>query len=82
MRKLETLVIRPSEDLGEIATHYQRKAPAMIRFLLRGLGSEANRSSDILSYLLFVPDYLAALVDLGYQDARAEDGRLRQFFTT
>jgi NTE family protein len=82
MRKLETLVIRPSEDLGEIATHYQRKAPAMIRFLLRGLGSEASRSSDILSYLLFVPEYLAALVDLGYQDARAEDGRLRQFFTT
>jgi NTE family protein len=81
MRRVETLVIRPSEDLGEIATHYQRKAPAAVRFLLRGLGSEASRSSDILSYLLFVPDYLTALVDLGYQDARAEDGRLRQFFS-
>lgn len=81
MRKVETLVIRPSEDLGEIATHYQRKAPSAVRFLLRGLGSEANRSSDILSYLLFVPEYLTALVDLGYQDARAEDGRLRQFFS-
>src|SRR6218665_1890600 len=46
MRKVDTLVIRPSEDLGEIATHYQRKAPLAVRFLLRGLGSEASRSSD------------------------------------
>lgn len=80
MRQVESLVIRPSEDLGEIATHYQSKAPLLVRFLLRGLGSETSRSSDILSYLLFVPAYLKALVDLGYQDARAEDGRLRQFF--
>jgi NTE family protein len=82
MRRVESLVIRPSEDLGEIATHYQKKTPGLVRFLLRGLGSETERSSDILSYLLFVPGYLRALVDLGYQDARAEDGRLREFFSS
>lgn len=79
MRKVKIMVIRPSEDLGEIATHYRNQAPRLVRFLLRGLGSESERSSDILSYLLFVPGYLQALVDLGYQDARAEHDQLRQF---
>lgn len=79
MRKVGVMVMRPSEDLGEIATRFRRSAPGPIRFLLRGLGSESTGSSDILSYLLFVPEYLQALVDLGYHDARAEDGRLREF---
>jgi NTE family protein len=79
MKQIGMMVLRPSEDLGEMALHYQRKVPSLVRFLLRGIGSEQGKSSDILSYLLFVPDYLQALVDLGYQDARAEEGRLRAF---
>jgi len=79
MRQVDVMVIRPSEDLGEVAKHFTKKAPSMVRFLLRGLGSEASGPSDILSYLLFVPEYLQTLVDLGYSDARAEDGRLREF---
>jgi NTE family protein len=79
MKKVDIMVLRPSEDLGELATYYRKTTPAGIRFLLRGLGSEAGRSSDILSYLLFSPDYLQALVALGYRDAREEDGRLRAF---
>ncbi|RZA02997.1 MAG: patatin [Proteobacteria bacterium] len=79
MRKVDVLVLRPSEDLGEIATRFRDRAPSAVRFMLRGLGSEAGRSSDILSYLLFVPEYLQALVDLGYRDAREEDGRIRAF---
>lgn len=79
MRKVDVMVIRPSEDLGELATRYRRNAPLMVRFLLRGLGSEATGSSDTLSYLLFEPKYLQALVDLGYRDAQAEDSRLREF---
>lgn len=79
MRKVDVLVLRPSEDLGELATHFKRKTPAAVRFMLRGLGSEAARSSDILSYLLFVPEYLQELVNLGYRDAREEDSRIRAF---
>jgi NTE family protein len=79
MKRVEALVIRPSEDLGEMATLFQDKVPPMVRFLLRGLGSEVGKSSDILSYLLFVPEYLQALVDLGYRDARAEEAKLRRF---
>lgn len=80
MRKLEVMVVRPSEDLGKLATQYQNKVPSMVRFLLRGLGSERGDSSDILSYLLFVPEYTSALIELGYNDARQEDRKLREFF--
>jgi NTE family protein len=79
MRKIDVLVIRPSEDLGELAKHYQKLVPPVVRFLLRGLGSEQGESSDILSYLLFVPEFLEKLVKLGYEDARAEHNRLEQF---
>ncbi len=79
MRKIDVLVIRPSEDLGELATRYQKLVPPVVRFLLRGLGSEEGNSSDILSYLLFVPEFLQKLVELGYNDARAEHDRLERF---
>lgn len=80
MRKIDVLVLRPSEDLGELAMHFSKTVPPIIRFLLRGLGSERGDSSDILSYLLFAPAFLSTLVELGYNDARAEDARLRKFF--
>ncbi len=79
MRKIDVMVIRPSEDLGELAKSYSDSAPLFVRYLLRGLGSERGRSSDILSYLLFVPDFLEKLVELGYEDARAEHDRLEKF---
>lgn len=79
MRKIEVMVIRPSEDLGELAVQYQKLVPPFVRFLLRGLGSEAGESSDILSYLLFVPEFLQKLVDLGYKDAQSDHNRLERF---
>ncbi len=80
MRKIDVMVIRPSEDLGELAKHFRDKVPTVVRYLLRGMGSEQGESSDILSYLLFVPAFLEALVSLGYSDARAEHDRLAEFF--
>lgn len=82
MRKIDVMVIRPSEDLGQIAMRHHAEVPGLVRFLLRGLGSERGESSDILSYLLFTPEFLSTLVELGYNDARAEDARLREFFAT
>ena len=80
MKKVEILVIRPSVDLGTLAKQYSDRVPLLIRFLLRGIGSERGSSSDILSYLLFVPDFLTALIDLGYRDAQAEAAKIHQFF--
>lgn len=79
MKQVQSLVIRPSEDLGEMAKHFTKEMPPLVRFLLRGMGSERGKSSDMLSYLLFVPGYLSMLVDLGYADARSEHDRLSRF---
>jgi NTE family protein len=81
MKMIDILVLRPSEDLGEIASQYHRELPVLVRYLLRGLGSEQGGSGDILSYLMFVPGYTRRLIDLGYSDARAEHSRLEEFFS-
>lgn len=82
MRKIDVVVIRPSEDLGALAREFDHELPWLIRYLLRGLGSEKGDSGDILSYLLFVPAYTQRLIDLGYRDAKAEERRIREFFLT
>jgi NTE family protein len=81
MRPIQVLVIRPSEDLGAMAMDHIHELPWLIRYLLRGLGTERGNSSDILSYLLFVPSYSRRLIELGYKDAQAEERRIREFFT-
>lgn len=80
MKRIDLFVLRPSEDLGELAQKFHSRLPFVIRFLLRGLGSERGESADILSYLLFVPEYTTALIELGYKDAQEEAQRIKAFF--
>ncbi len=48
--------------------------------MTRGLGSQETRSNDILSVLMFQPDYLRRLMDLGYADAEARREGIAVFF--
>ncbi len=80
LKKIDILVIRPSIDLGALAIKFHSRLPWLIRYLLRGLGSEQGETSDILSYLLFVPEYTSALVELGYRDAKARHEEIVKFF--
>jgi NTE family protein len=43
----------------------------MFRFLTRGLGTHETESSDWLSMMLFDPDYLELLIELGESDAES-----------
>jgi NTE family protein len=43
----------------------------MFRFLTRGLGTRETESPDFLSLILFQPDYLRALMEMGERDAEA-----------
>lgn len=77
-REVELLVLRPSRDIGRMAALYERKLPKALRYLTRGLGTGRGSGSDLLSYLLFVPEYLTDLIQLGERDAelnRASIGR-------
>ena len=87
LKKIDDLVIRPSEDLGRLAAEVVRDDPdlemgAFLGMLRRttGAGSTA-KEADLLSYLLFDAAYARPLAELGYKDAEAKQDELAAFFT-
>ena len=79
LRPVDLLVLRPSIDLGRLANEFEADLPRTFRFLVRGLGSRETRSNDMLSLLMFQPDYIARAIDLGESDARAHSGAIDAF---
>ena len=79
LRHIEMLVLRPSQDLGRLANDYEVDLPRTFRFLVRGLGSRETRSNDMLSLLMFQPEYIARLIELGEADARARAATIDAF---
>lgn len=69
MRPIDLLLLRPSRDLGRLANDYEPNLPKGFRFLTRGLGTREIRSNDLLSMVMFQPDYLKCLIELGEADA-------------
>ncbi len=70
MRKIESLVVRPSVDLGRLARQHEPDLPRAFHFMTRGLGTRETESPDFLSLLMFQPDYIAHLIEIGEADAR------------
>ena len=70
------MLLRPSQDLGKLANDYEAQLPPTFRFMERGLGTGETRSNDMLSLLMFQPDYLKRLLELGYADADANSDTL------
>lgn len=71
MRLVDLLVLRPSVDLGRLAAEYEAKIPPSLRFFLRGLGAKETTSSDFISMLMFQPDYIRRLLEIGEADGEA-----------
>ena len=76
LRPIRLMVLRPSVDLGRLAADFEPRLPGAFRFLTRGLGTHKIRSPDFLSMLMFQPDYLTALIEIGERDAEARLGDL------
>ena len=70
LRPVELLTTRPSEDPGVLASEFESRLPGPFRFLERGLGTQETESHDLLSLLMFQPEYIEALLSLGEKDAR------------
>jgi len=79
MRPLELLQIRPSVDLDALAHDYRDQVPSPIQTLTSGLGTRERESPDWLSVLLFHPDYIEQLLDIGHDDARQKHDQLEAF---
>jgi NTE family protein len=78
-RPVDLLVLRPSEDLGEIAAEYERELPRAVRYLTRGLGTRDANSTDLLSTLLFDAAYTRRLIECGRRDADRQIDALTAF---
>ncbi len=79
LREVEVLVMRPSEDLGALATQYARALPIAVRLLLSLIGGMRRGGGNLVSYLLFERDYCRTLIDLGYRDTMARREEVVQF---
>jgi NTE family protein len=75
LRTIPALLLRPSQDLGRLAADEYQRFPAMLRYMLRGIGATGHAGEDLLSYLAFEPVYVKRVMDLGYADtiARREE---------
>jgi NTE family protein len=81
LRPIELLVVRPSEDLGRLANAYEAELPKAFRFFTRGLGTRETRSNDMLSLVMFQPDYVKRLLELGEADAEKRRADFEALFT-
>ena len=79
LRRVRLLVLRPSVDLGRLANEFEPQLPKTFRFLTRGLGTRQTKSPDFLSMVLFQPDYICRLIELGEADAEARGDEIDAF---
>ena len=86
LKRIDDLVVRPSEDLGVLAAEVVRDDPDLdfgpfLGLLRRATGAGTNaREADLLSYLLFDASYARRCEEVGYKDAEAREEELAAFF--
>jgi NTE family protein len=80
LRTIPVLSLRPSQDLGRLAADQYEQFPTTLRYLLRGIGATGDSGWDLVSYVAFVPGYIAKLVELGYADTLARSTEIEAFF--
>ncbi|MBM3976000.1 MAG: patatin [Planctomycetes bacterium] len=79
LRHIGILVLRPSVDLGELAGQHEPKLPRVFRYLVRGLGTTESQGHDALSLVMFQPDYLQHLIEIGERDTLARREEIERF---
>ena len=79
LKQVDLLILRPSVELGQIASDYEPDLPKVFRFMTRRLGTRAGRGRDVLSMLMFQSDFLTRIIELGEADADARADEIAAF---
>ncbi len=82
LREIDTVVIRPSEDIGALASEFEEKLPRAIRYFMRRFGSEEAEEQDLVSTILFHKDYIEELLKLGERDAEQHAEKVAALLAT
>ncbi|MFL6672389.1 MAG: patatin-like phospholipase family protein [Massilia sp.] len=82
LKRVELLVISPSERLDDIAARHTRSLPPPVRALLAGIGATEKRGSALASYLLFEASYTCELIEMGRRDTFARRDDVLEFFAS
>lgn len=79
-KEITPYILRPSDDIGEIAMEHQHEIPKSVRHFIQGLGRK-QESSDLCSYLLFEAPFTRKIFELGYNDALADEEQILAFLS-
>jgi NTE family protein len=79
VRRLTPLLVTPSINLAALAEQHQRDLPYLIQYFVSGLGKDAASCADLMSYLLFAPNYTKDLIEIGYRDASRRIDEIEDF---
>ncbi|RRJ85408.1 patatin-like phospholipase family protein [Aestuariirhabdus litorea] len=81
LRRVESLIVSPSEEIDLIAGRKVRSLSRALRFALNAVGAtKRGGGATAASYLLFTADFCGTLIDLGYKDTMWERAAIESFF--
>jgi len=78
VKKVPAFLVRQSQDLGALSVNFLNEVPFHFRQFLKSTASP-NELGDLLSYLMFSPGYVNALLELGMKDAARDRKNLEAF---
>ena len=80
LRKIQSLVINPSQDITLIARKHFNQLPGTLKFFLRRIGIDGKSGNAILSYILFESSFTRELIALGYEDTKNREQEIKSFY--
>lgn len=79
-RLVEVLWLSPSRHFHDIAEEFSDRIPGILRYLMRGLGSD-EETTELASYLLFDAAFCQRLIEIGRADVAAQGQQVRDFLS-